>query len=279
MPNNANNIISQEQKRKAINFRVAVAIGNLLSVQKYCDAFTVNSRDEKNNTALHIASEKGHDLILKFLFQQPQIIYHLINTQGKKAVDLVNELSIARRWEEILQVEKRLVKASVLRQRNLLRKNYDFILNCENNAESFTLEDLSQINAYVKQTIIYGAPDWKQERFPHQQASSASLWKKRQADYYRVAALQDLLCTIEYELTNFQLDIFTRVLIMPIIHCALAEVIQVGRSYDQVPLAFDQLLIKGKKASLIWIRAENLKWSPTESLKNTRGHSFIILIR
>lgn len=64
---------------------------------------------------------------------------------------------------------------------------------------------------------------------------------------------------------------------MPIIHCALAEVIQVGRSYDQVPLVFDRLLTKCKKASLIWIRAENLKWSPTESLKKIRGHSFIIL--
>ena len=33
-----NNIISQEQIRKAIPFRVAAAQGNLLDVQKYCDA-------------------------------------------------------------------------------------------------------------------------------------------------------------------------------------------------------------------------------------------------
>lgn len=45
MPNNnVNTIISQEQKRKAINFRVAVAQGNLQNVQQYCDAYTLNSR-------------------------------------------------------------------------------------------------------------------------------------------------------------------------------------------------------------------------------------------
>lgn len=45
MPNN--NIISQEQKRKAINFQVAVAQGNLLNVQRYCDAYTLIVRIQK----------------------------------------------------------------------------------------------------------------------------------------------------------------------------------------------------------------------------------------
>lgn len=57
MPNH--DIISQEQKRKAINFRVAVAQENLENIQSYCDAYTLNSVDAKGNTALHTACEKG----------------------------------------------------------------------------------------------------------------------------------------------------------------------------------------------------------------------------
>lgn len=38
MPNH--DIISQEQKRKAINFLVAVAQENLENIQSYCDAYT-----------------------------------------------------------------------------------------------------------------------------------------------------------------------------------------------------------------------------------------------
>lgn len=276
MPNNVNNIISQEQKRKAIKFRVAVAQGNLSDAQKYCDAYTVNSSDAKANTALHLVSEKGHDEILKFLFKQPYIIFHLLNAEDKKAVDLINQLSTAEHWQEILQIERNLVQASVLRQKYLLKKNYGLILDSKNN-ELFTFEDLSQINAYVKQTLIYGAPDWNSERFPHQQASSASLWKKKHADYYRVAVLQDLLCTIESELSEIPMDITMRLLIIRIIHSALAEVIQVGRCYEQVAVAFSQMLIYGKKASLTWMQAENLQWNLTENLKKIRGHSFIIL--
>lgn len=74
MPNN--NIISQEQKRKAINFQVAVAQGNLLNVQRYCDAYTLNSQNSKGDTALHIASEKAHNEILVFLFQQSKTHFH-----------------------------------------------------------------------------------------------------------------------------------------------------------------------------------------------------------
>lgn len=278
MPNNnINNIISQEQIRKAIRFRVAAAQGNLLDVQKYCDVYTLNSRNAKDNTALHLASEKGHNEIIKFLFQQPRINFHPLNAEDKKAVDLINRRSTAKLWQELLLTEKNLVQASVLRQKYLLKKSYGFILNSENNAnESFTLEDLSQINVYVKQTLIYGAPDWTQEKFPHQQATSASLWKKKQADYYRIAVLQDLLCTIENVLANLSLDIVMRLLIIRIIHSSLAEVLQVGRCYEQVAVAFDQLLVNGKKTYLTWIQAENLKWEPTD-LKNTRGHSFIIL--
>ncbi|WP_339049530.1 hypothetical protein [Rickettsiella endosymbiont of Xylota segnis] len=279
MPNNnINNIISQKQIRKAIRFRVAAAQGNLLDVQKYCDAYTLNSRDAKDNTALHLASEKGHNEIIQFLFQQPRINFHPLNAEDKKAVDLINQRSTAKLWQELLVTEKNLVQASVLRQKYLLKKSYDFILNNENNAnESFTLEDLSRINLYVKQTLIYGAPDWKQEKFPHQQATCASLWKKKQADYYRIDILQDLLCTIENELTEISLDFIMRLLIIRIIHSSLAEVLQVGRCYEYIAVAFDQLLIYGKKAYLTWIQAENLKWQPTESLKITRSHSFIIL--
>lgn len=177
---NVNIIISQEQRRKAISFRVAVAQGNLQNVQNYCDAYTLNSQDAKNNTVLHLASEKGHNEILTFLFQQPEVNLHLSNAENKKAVDLINQRSTAKLWHELLLIEKNLVRATVLRQNCLLKKNYQFILNSENNAnESFTFEDLSEINAYIKQALIYGAPDWSQERFPHQQATRASQWKKK----------------------------------------------------------------------------------------------------
>lgn len=275
MPNN--NIISQEQKRKAINFQVAVAQGNLLNVQRYCDAYTLNSQNSKGDTALHIASEKAHNEILVFLFQQSKTHFHLRNSENKKAVELINERSTAKLWQELLIIEKNLVQASVLRQKKLLKKNYDLALNSQNHRnESFTFEDLSETNTYVKQTLIYGAPDWTSERFPRQPATPASLWKKKHLDYYRIAVLQDLLSTIEYELAEFPLDPLMRLLIMPIIHSALAEVIQVGRCHDQVAVAFNQLLIKGKQACLTWIRVENLKYQP-ECLKNTKNHSFIIL--
>lgn len=74
MPNH--DIISQEQKRKAINFRVAVAQENLENIQSYCDAYTLNSVDAKGNTALHTACEKGKKEILAFLFKQDQIDIH-----------------------------------------------------------------------------------------------------------------------------------------------------------------------------------------------------------
>ncbi len=38
-----------------------------------------------------------------------------------------------------------------------------------------------------------------------------------------------------------------RLLIIRIIHSSLAEVIQVGRCYEQVAVAFNQLLMMGKK--------------------------------
>ncbi len=107
MPNN--NIISQEQRRKAINFRVAVAQGNLGEVQKYCDAYTLNSRNAKGDTALHIVSENGHNEILEFLFKQSKIHFHLRNAENKKGVDLITELSTAKLWQELLRVEKNLV--------------------------------------------------------------------------------------------------------------------------------------------------------------------------
>src|SRR5436190_3459811 len=276
MPNN--NIISQEQKRRAISFRVAVARNDLLNVQKYCDVYTLNSQDAKGNTALHLVSEKGYDEILSFLLQQSKINFHLLNADNKKAVDLINQASTGILWQELLQLEKNLVQASVLRQKYLLNKNYDFILSSKKNAnESFTLEDLSQINAYVKQTLIYGAPDWKPEKFPHQQATRASLWKKKEEDYYRCAALQYLFFTIEREFAEIPFDKFNRFLIIHIIHSALAEVMQMGRCYEQVAMVFDQLLIKGKKASLITVRAESSQWKPTENLKNINSNNFIIL--
>jgi hypothetical protein len=101
--------------------------------------------------------------------------------------------------------------------------------------------------------------------------------EKKHADYYRIAVLQDLLCTIENELVAIPLDIIMRLLIIRIIHSALAEALQVGRCYEQVAVVFNQLLINGKKASLTWMQAENLQWQPTENLKSMRGHSFIIL--
>ncbi len=70
------NIIFQEQKRKAINFRVAVAQENLENTQRYCDAYTLNSVDAKGNTALHLACEKRNKEILAFLFEQDQIDIH-----------------------------------------------------------------------------------------------------------------------------------------------------------------------------------------------------------
>lgn len=274
MPNN--NIFSQEQKRKAICFRIAAVKGNLQEIHKYCDAYTLNDVDSKGNTPLHLASEKGHDEILKFLFQQPKINFHRRNSENKKAVDSVNQMSTVKLWQALLTRERNLVQASVLRQKNLLKKNYDLVLNNHNTQDFFTIEDLSQINAYVKQTLVYGAPDWKQEKFPHQQATRASQWKKKEADYYRIDMLQDLLSIIEKELAEIIFNNTTRALIIRVIHCSLAEVIKVGRCYEQVAVAFYQLLFSEKKGRIQWLQAENSKWIPTENENMTRGHSFII---
>lgn len=66
-----------------------------------------------------------------------------------------------------------------------------------------------------------------------------------------------------------------RLFTIPIMHSALAEAMQVGRCYEQVALAFNQLLIHGKKGYLTWVYAKNSE--PTERLKSARDHSFIIL--
>ncbi|MEN9449573.1 MAG: hypothetical protein RJA83_187, partial [Pseudomonadota bacterium] len=178
MPNN--NIISPEQRKKCIRFLVAAATGNLTQVKDLCDEYTLNASNSKGNTALHLASENNHVDILKFLFHQPNINLHQANIAGKKAVDVIEYLSTAELWQKMLTIEKNLLQASVFFQRNLLKKNYAFVLNTESiSDESLTIEDLSQINAYVKQALPYGAPNWEQEQFPHQQMPPASRWKKK----------------------------------------------------------------------------------------------------
>lgn len=268
MPNN--NILSPEQRRKGICFRVAAARGNLAEVQKNCDAYTLNTSNSKGNTALHLASENGHIDILKFLFHQPQINCHQSNLAGKKAVDVITQLSVAKLWQKMLSLEKNLLQTSVLFQKNQLKKHYAFVLNIENiSDESLTIEDLSRINVYVKQALPYGAPNWDQEQFPHQQATPASRWRKKDADYFRIDALQDLLLIIERKIDEELQDTVSRLLVFRIVHSSLAEVLQVGRCDEQVAVAFNQLLFTEKKGHLRWLQAINLT--------GQEGHNFILI--
>lgn len=268
MPNN--NVISQEQRRKCICFLVAAAQGKLEEVKKNCDAYTLNAMDAKRNTALHLASENAHDDILEFLFNQPHIDCHQVNSAGKKAVDVITHLSTAELWQELLSMQKNALQASVLLQKNQLKKNYAFELNTQNiSDECLTIEDLSQINAYVKQALPYGAPNWGQVAFPHQQASPASRWKEKDADYYRIDALQDLLLSIDKKIAEELQDTVSCSLAFRIIHSSLAEVLQIGRCDEQVAVAFNQLLLTEKKGYLQWMQAINLR--------GPEGHNFILI--
>lgn len=238
MPNN--NIISPEQKRKEICFRVAIAKGNLQEVRKYCDAYTLNAVDAKGNTPLHLVSEQGHDEILKFLFQQPGINFHQLNKENKKAVDLIKDLSIAELFKKKL-----------------------------NESEEITKDDLITINAYVKEAVYFGAPNWMQEQFPHQNSTAASKWEKNNPDYYRIDVLQEIFLGIKAYIEpqlegNSVLDIILR-----IFHASLTEVLQVGRCDEQVAVAFNQFLLTEKKAKLEWVQAVNLE--------ELGGQNFIVI--
>ncbi|WP_342219500.1 ankyrin repeat domain-containing protein [Rickettsiella endosymbiont of Miltochrista miniata] len=268
MPNN--NIISPEQRKKCIRFLVAAATGNLTQVKDLCDEYTLNASNSKGNTALHLASENNHDDILKFLFRQPNINLHQANIAGKKTVDIIAHLSTAALWQKMLTMEKNIVQGSVFFQKNQLKKNYAFELNTENiSNQSLTIDDLSQINAYVKQALPYGAPNWDQEQFPHQQMPPASRWKKKDADYYRIDVLQDILLSIQKKIAEELHDTVSRLLAFRIVHSSLAEVLQVGRCDEQVAVAFNQLLFTEKKGRLQWIQAINLR--------EVGGQNFIII--
>lgn len=265
-----NNIISPEQRKKSIGFLVAAATGNLSQVKALCDDYTLNASNSKGNTALHLACEQGHDEILAFLFQQPKINLHQVNIVGKKAVDIITHLSAAALWQEMLSIQKNLVQGAVLLHRNLLKKNYSYVFNIENiSDESLIKEDLSEINQHVKQALPYGAPNWEQEQFPHQQATPASRWRKKDADYFRIDALQDILIIIDKKIAEELQDMVSRVIVFRIMHSSLAEVLQIGRCDEQVAVAFNQLLFTEKRGNFQWMQAINLR--------EVGGQNFIII--
>lgn len=237
-----NHVIFQEQKRKAINFRVAVAQGNLEGAQRYCDEYTLNSVDAKGNTALHVACEKGEKEMLAFLFEQAKIDIHKKNNECKKPLELVKDLSI------------------------------DFIKKF--NVKS-TIRDavfLETINAIVKQKIFFGAPNWQQEYFPGQKPTPASLWEKNDPNFYRIDVLQEImLLTVDILKSKFKEDLNAFKIISPIIHASLAEAFQVGRCDEQVAVAFSQFLLSEKKV--------NLEWFQASSPDKREGQNFLVLNR
>lgn len=216
------NIISQEQKRKAINFRVAIVKGDLEGAQRYCDAYTLNSVDAKGNTALHLACEMSKKEILAFLFAQDKIDPHKENSEGKKPLELVKNLSV------------------------------DFI-------KDFDIKDsifLETINTIVKQKIFFGAPNWQQAHFPEQKPTPASLWKKNDSNFYRIDVLQEIMfLTMHILESQFKKDLNTFKLILVIIHASLAEAFQVGRCDEQVSMACNEFLFSEKKFNLEWFQA------------------------
>lgn len=241
MPNH--NVISQEQREKAVRFRVAAALGNLEEVKKNCDAYTLDAMDAKGNTALHFACENNHTQILKFLFQQPQINCHQANNAGKEAVDLIKDLSIAELFKKKL-----------------------------NESQELTKNDLSTINDYVKKTLSFGAPNWMQKEFPHQSPTKSSTWEKDNSDYYRIDVLQEIFLLIEEKMELIlKNDPNALFIVLSIFHSALAESLKVGRCDEQVAVAFSQFLLTEKKGSVEWIRAVNLD--------GKGGHNFIVLNR
>lgn len=90
------------QKKKIVCFLVAAATGDLKSLQDNCDSFTLNQTNAKGNSALHLACEQGHEEILKFLLEQPEIDIHKENNENKKAAELVRNLFSADLFEEKL---------------------------------------------------------------------------------------------------------------------------------------------------------------------------------
>ncbi len=248
MPNNnVNTIISQEQKRKAISFRVAVAQENLENVQRNCDAYTLNSVDAKGNTALHLAcekfdeNEKNNVQILAFLFAHDQIDVHKENNERKKPLELVKNLSLD------------------------FIKNFDMKPNLRD--EIF----LGAINAIVKQKIVFGAPNWQQVNFPHQKPTSASEWKDNDPNYYRIDVLHEILTFTEMILSQFKEDPKEFWIIFRIIHASLAEAFQVGRCDEQVAAAFNLFLLSKEQI--------NLEWFQATSLGKRGGQNFLVLNR
>lgn len=220
-----NNTISQEQKRKAINFRVAIVKGDLESAQSYCDVYTLNSIDARGNTPLHLACEKGEKEMLAFLFEQDQIDLHKENSEGKKPLELVKNLSV------------------------------DFIKNFDLKPSLRNLIFLEMINAIVKQKIVFGAPNWQQFNFPRQKPSHASEWKVDDANFYRIDVLQEIMCLTEKLLKQFVKDLKVLNIILRIIHASLAEAFQVGRCDEQVAVAFNEFLLSEQKINLEWFQA------------------------
>ncbi|TLY47865.1 MAG: ankyrin repeat domain-containing protein [Gammaproteobacteria bacterium] len=239
MPNN--NIISQEQKRKAINFRVAVAQENLENVQRYCDVYTLNSVDAKGNTALHLACEKSKKEILTFLFEQYQIDIHKKNNEGNKPLELVKNLSV------------------------------DFIKNFDLKSILRNTIFLETINAIIKQKIVFGAPNWEQINFPEQKPTCASEWKANDPNFYRIDVLQEIMFLTEKILNQFEKNLKAVNIIFRIIHASLAEAFQVGRCDEQVAVAFNQFLLCEEEINLEWFQAS----SPDQR----GGQNFLVLNR
>ncbi|WP_342146660.1 ankyrin repeat domain-containing protein [Rickettsiella endosymbiont of Aleochara curtula] len=94
--------ISIAQKRKSIVFLLAAATGDLAKIQETCDADILNIGNSKGNTALHLACEHGHEEIVKFLLQQPEIDLHKENHESIKAAERVSNLSLVSLFEDKL---------------------------------------------------------------------------------------------------------------------------------------------------------------------------------
>ncbi|MCH9636487.1 MAG: ankyrin repeat domain-containing protein [Gammaproteobacteria bacterium] len=87
-------------KRKSIGFLLAAATGDLTKLKDHCDSFTLNQVNAKGNTALHLACDRGHDEIIKYLLEQPEVNLDKKNNENIKAIDLLSNPLLATLFKE-----------------------------------------------------------------------------------------------------------------------------------------------------------------------------------
>jgi hypothetical protein len=122
----------------------AASVGNLAFVENLMER-QVNtlSQDDKGHTALHMAAEKGHVLVLRAIVKEGGLAVLMVkNKNGRTAKDIANFFAFAEANDELIQLERELINqrdAKIKREQLSVEVSDERVLVYNQSAEGVVL--------------------------------------------------------------------------------------------------------------------------------------------